>query len=195
MTQIDIPDQKNSITFHLARRLFFSPLLYPLLRVQTFMQSNLTFPVGEKLPTLRESIKLVKNEGGFYKGLSFHLAYNTGVFACWAVHPLLGIISAGLLYPLEMAQIYAASHGTSHINAWQTIKKNLFKKSNYRGVGLNYLTFLDPSGFFINNIKRNYVLRTEGGNALTYREVFKSLSTSGLLLRGAVPGLILFLFR
>jgi hypothetical protein len=188
-------DDKNEILAHFSRRLLISPLLYPLIRVQTFMQSHLTFPIGEKLPTLKESFELAKNQGGLYKGFSFQFAYNTGVLACWAINPIIGIASVGLLYPLEMAQVYAASHGTSHINAWENLKKNLFNKSNYRGVGLNYLSFLDPSGFFFNNIKRNYILRTDGGNALTYKDVYRGLSSSGMLMRGAVPGLILFVFR
>ena len=39
MSQIDIP-QKNSAEFRLAKRLFLIPILYPLIRVQTYMQSH-----------------------------------------------------------------------------------------------------------------------------------------------------------
>ncbi len=195
MSSIKSSENHNLLIFYYSKRLFFSPLLYPLVRVQTYMQSHFTFPVGEKLPTLKESFKLVKNDGGFYKGFSFHFAYFAGILACSSCDPFLGLASVGFLYPLELAHVYAASHGTSHINAWENLKKNLFNKSNYRGVGMNFLSFLDPSGFFFNNIKRNYILRTEGGNALTYRDVIKGLSSSGMLLRGAVPGLIFLMFR
>jgi len=190
-----VKSDTNTATHSIFKRLFYSPLLYPLIRVQTYMQSHYKFPVGEKLPTLKESLNIIKNEGGLYRGYSLHFAYNAGVLACWGINPFLGFASIGLLYPLELAQIYMASHGTSHINALDRIKSNLLSKSNYRGVAINFLSFIDPSGFFFNNIKRNLILSTEDGKPSTYREVFKGLSASGMLLRGAVPGLILFLFR
>jgi hypothetical protein len=190
-----IHSDTKTATFRLSKRLFFAPLLYPLIRVQTYMQSHFKFPVGEKLPTFKESLQLVRNEGGLYKGFSFHFAYNAGVLACWGINPILGFVSIGLLYPLELAQVYMASHGTSHINALERLKTNLFNTSNYRGVAMNFLSFVDPSGFFFNNIKRNLILAAEEGKPTTYTEVFRGLSASGMLLRGAVPGLILFLFR
>lgn len=185
----------NTTTYFIFKRLFYSPLLYPLIRVQTYMQSHYKYPVGEKLPTLKESLNIIKNQGELYRGYSLHLAYNVGVLACWGINPYLGIASIGLLYPLELAQIYMASHGTSHINALERIKSNLLSKSNYRGVGINFLSFFDPSGFFFNNIKRNLILSAEDGKPPSYREVFKGLSASGMLLRGAVPGFILLVFR
>ena len=194
MSKQDKP-QGDVIHFALFKKLLFTPILYPLVRVQTYMQSHLTFPVGEKLPTFRESIELARKEGGLYKGLSFYLAYNTVVLGCWSLSPVLGVLSIGLLYPLELAQVYIASNGTSHINALERIKNNLFNRSNYKGVAMNFLSFADPSGFFFNNIKRNFILRSEEGNSSSYRNVVKSLSNSNMILRGAVPGLLMFLLR
>ena len=194
MSERDL-SQNNSLKYRLARRLCFTPILYPLIRVQTFMQSHLTFPIGEKLPTFRESIELARKEGGLFKGLSFYLAYNTVVFGCYSYNPILGLISLGLFYPLELAQVYMASHGTSHINAYERIKRNLFSTANYKGMAINYLVFFDPSGFYFNNIKRNLILSSEEGNPSSYRNVVKSLSNSNMILRGAVPGLLMIFVK
>ena len=190
-----LDSDQYKVHFRLAKRLFFTPILYPLIRVQTYMQSHLTFPVGEKLPTFRESIELARKEGGLYKGFSYYTAYNTIVLACWTHSQTLGFLSLALFYPLELAQVYMASHGTSHINAYQRIKNNMFKNSNYKGVAMNFLSHADPSGFFFNNIKRNLILKSEDGNGATYRSVVKNLYSSNMIFRGAVPGLLMFLLR
>jgi hypothetical protein len=168
--------------------LIATPLIYPFIRVQTLMQSHLTFPVGESLPNFRRSVLLAINEGGLYRGFSFFFLYSSSLMAAFSVNPLLGIAATGLLYPLELLQIYFASNA---VNSEKLVdisrKKGTFSPVFYRGFLLNFLT-QHPFLFFINNIKRNYVLRTDEGVKTSYREVFNSFGRDPQkLFRGGVP--------
>jgi hypothetical protein len=184
----------NNRTNRIKRFMITTPMIYPLIRVQTLMQSHLTFPVGETLPNFRKSFQLAIGEGGLYKGFSFFFLYSSGVYAGFSYHPLLGIAITGLLYPLELMQIYFASNGVNPFKLVETVKKTgLLTPYYYRGSLLNFFSN-SPFLFFLNNIKRNYVLRTDEGVKTNYREVLTSFGRDPQkLLRGGVPALLNFL--
>lgn len=174
--------------------LITTAVAYPFMRVQTLMQSHLTFPVGETLPNFRKSFILAFNQGGIYRGFSFFFLYASGIYTAFSINPLLGIAATGLLYPLEIMQIYFSSNGVNPDKLVEIIrKKGKFSPFFYRGFLLNFIG-INPIFFFINNIKRNYVLRTDEGVKTSYREVLNSFGRDPQkLFRGGVPFLLYIL--
>lgn len=184
-----------NLTYKKLKNLFLTTaVVYPFIRVQTLMQSHLTFPVGETLPNFRKSCILAFNQGGIYRGFSFFFLYSSGMYTAFSINPLLGLAVTGLLYPLEIMQIYFASNGVNPDRIVEmSRKKGKFSPFFYRGFLLNFIG-INPIFFFINNIKRNYVLRTDEGVKTSYREVLNSFGRDPQkLFRGGVPVLLSFL--
>ena len=186
-------DKTSLMIKNLKNFLILTPLTYPFIRVQTLMQSHLTFPVGETLPNFRNSVKLALAEGGLFKGFGFYFIYMSTVFGSWTIHPVLGAAAVGLFYPFEMLQIYAASN-VSTAKIEQGLKTNAkLNNFHFRGVLLNFFTY-NPFTFFLNNIKRNFVLRTDDGTKTSYKEVFKSFENNPRkIFRGGVPAVLALL--
>jgi hypothetical protein len=176
---------------NIKRFLFLAPIAYPFYRVQTLMQSHLTLPAGETLPNFRKSFQIALNQGGLYKGFTFYLVYLSSVLGSTSIHPALGVAAMSLFYPLELMQIYSASNGLDVNKLSERMKKGgSIQPYFYRGFLMNFLT-ANPIFFFLNNIKRNYVLRTDEGIKTSYREVFKSFdSDPRKIFRGGVPALL-----
>lgn len=179
---------------NIKRFLFITPVMYPFYRVQTLMQSHLTLPAGETLPNFRKSVQMAMNQGGLFKGFTFYFVYVTSIYGGLGIHPLLGVAAMSLFYPLEMMQIYYASNGMDINKLTKRIKQGgSFQRYLYRGFLMNFLA-ANPLFFFFNNIKRNYVLRTDEGIKTSYKEVFKSFeSDPRKIFRGGIPALLCML--
>jgi hypothetical protein len=185
------PSSMETKVKSLKQFMFLTPVIYPFYRVQTLMQSHLTHPAGESLPNFRKSFQLAISQGGLYKGFSFYFLYAATVAGGLSIHPILGIAAMGLIYPLELMQIYYASNGIDVTRLTERVKLGgSFQYYLYRGFLLNFLT-ANPFLFFLNNVKRNYVLRTDEGIKTTYKEVFNSFqSDPRKIFRGGLPALL-----
>ena len=174
---------------------------YPFVRLQTLVQTQHT------TGNFTGAFTNLKNNGGFYRGLSPFL-FLSALSGAFLSVPFVGPALAGAFYPLEVAQIkLAADKSNATFNLAETVK-SMTNPNSYAGVSAfiarNYLITLGMAGaatssfifapcvlaaIALDNVRRNFVVQkfVEGNNtnmSEVYRGIMKNQGYSGLF-RGA----------